>query len=250
MGGGFVIYRLLFILLLVPTLLSGGMTQHYLAKIAKSRVTAGGGDCTGNETFVHYFENTDDADCSAGSVTGTNTGGDNVTFEDALPNPQQGTYSGLFNHAQDSLNFVVTSGDMINGDEGQVDMYIYLESFSDNLEIFVYRSTTGSNDLGMHLQGGDEIRYWHKGNGNRVRPTTTACNLALTTWTRIRFRWEVGGSPTLSVTCDNGTPHTNPNALTAFTSETGTTYFGDAGGTTMQGNMDDAHIYNTWEGGD
>jgi hypothetical protein len=156
-------------------------------------VTASSADYS--DITLHWnAENT--AVLDKGGVTGSSTGYDAISYDSSIK--AVGSYSMKRTDNYDVIFFSSVSSSISHA-SGQLGVWIYLNSVSDNL-MLVKLSYNNSNDdaIKLIMQGTDDLEFTHTGDNPYVSRTisTTGDTLAADTWYYVVCYWDKSASAT------------------------------------------------------
>jgi hypothetical protein len=191
-------------------------------------------------TFEWHCESTT-AEYSVGDNTGALTGTAVVTNTVAY----DGTYSLLSPDGSDYLSFDVTDDDLLNGDEGTVDFYGYVETFVNGASFF-YGYANGTNMIYVTMVTGQKVTIWHKGQ-DTTRWITSTNTFNTNEWFHVKAKWRRGSSPYLQMELNGSpTPYTTSDLIEQNVGMA-TLRVGEVNAIASRTYLDNVKVYSKWK---
>lgn len=240
------LFFLIAVLLATPALAED---QHFI--YAKKKAT---GETCGDASGLLFEWHMENATVTTGTPAGCSSGDTTATVAGTLANtitPQDGSYA-LYkaNATNGSAALTITSNDIAAHAEGTLIIYFRFATWAsgDKIVLIDYGGTGNSINLATRTNAGNNaLKAQYQGNGAAaVDVFANSTYMSADTWYKLTLKWKVGGTPTLSVQVDAGTPDTTNTALTAMTSDSGTLTIGSWLTSGLVAATDNIKIYNGW----
>ena len=165
-----------------------------------------------------YASDTDKAYTSGGS--GTIDGTWNITSASSSQNHTSGgTYSFYGDANNEHLRWTITSDDILNDQEGNAELWVYLTGHSTNIPLWQVNNNSSANSSNIiiaYVNTSQQVYFEHKGNNKAVSVTSTN-TVSENTFVRICFRWSVANNVISVKIGDNAWENdSDADAVTAF----------------------------------
>jgi hypothetical protein len=152
-----------------------------------------GCSCTGDVLFCWEmtadFVDTDNISGSGGCSVGDST----ITFtSDAAGEPcptGRDDYCVHIPTSYDSVDFDISSEDIIHLDEGTITFDLYVDTWAPGTRIFSVLGAEGTDEIVFHLDGTEDVRFTYEGDDTRSSALVGSAALSVDTWYSVILKW-------------------------------------------------------------
>ena len=216
-------------------------------------VEAGEVVCTGGANPIFYWDMEHITDVTSGTPAGCSAGDDvglnvNAELSTTAGTVTNGTYSILFPTGYDHVEFDVSSGDIIDGDEGTITFDVTCADWS--IEPALFRSTDGTVDNMILVRvDNSTVRAEYDGSGTGLNITHGNTPLTNNQKYSVEYKWRIGTTnPSVSLNIDDGTAVTSDTDLTQMSSSLTKLFIGNQGFPAASNCwIDNLKVYDSWQ---